>query len=75
MLGLDLIYGDKFDGLLSFEDNFFDYVTMLAVLEHMKHPAQVFLEVHRVLKPCGKFIFTTPKGQRGVAHAPVCRDR
>jgi SAM-dependent methyltransferase len=58
--GLDLIYGDRFDDTLPFPDDFFDYVTMLAVLEHLENPGQVFLEVHRVLKTGGKFIFTTP---------------
>jgi len=61
--GIDLIYGDRFDGTLAFADDFFDYVTMLAVLEHLVRPAQVFREVHRVLRPGGKFIFTTPKAK------------
>ena len=61
--GLDLIYGDRFDEALPFPDDFFDYVTMLAVLEHLENPDQVFLEVHRVLKTGGKFIFTTPKAR------------
>jgi ubiquinone/menaquinone biosynthesis C-methylase UbiE len=61
--GIDLIYGDRFDEVLDFADNFFDYVTMLAVLEHLERPAHVFREVHRVLNPGGKFIFTTPKAQ------------
>lgn len=61
--GLDIIYGDRFDAVLSFPDDFFDYITMLAVLEHLEHPSQVFREVHRVLMPGGKFIFTTPKAK------------
>jgi len=61
--GIDLNYGDRFDGTLPFADDFFDYVTMLAVLEHLEHPGQVFREVHRVLTPGGKFIFTTPKAK------------
>jgi SAM-dependent methyltransferase len=61
--GLDLIYGDRFDDTLLFANEFFDYVTMLAVLEHLEHPTQVFHEVHRVLAPGGKFIFTTPKAK------------
>jgi len=58
--GLDLIYGDQFDDVHAFTDAFFDYVTMLAVLEHIECPAHVFQEAHRILKPAGKFIFTTP---------------
>jgi SAM-dependent methyltransferase len=61
--GLDLIYGDQFDVTLSFPHDFFDYVTMLAVLEHLERPALVFKEVYRVLMPGGKFIFTTPKAR------------
>ncbi len=59
--GLDLLYGDKFGSKLNFPNDFFDYVTMLAVIEHLPHPGTAFREVHRILKPGGKFIFTTPK--------------
>jgi SAM-dependent methyltransferase len=64
--GLDTIYGDRFDGKLAFPGDFFDYVTMLAVLEHLVHPLQaiqVFHEVHRVLAPMGNFIITTPQAR------------
>ena len=61
--GLDLIYGDCFEDVLPFPKEFFDYVTMLAVLEHLEHPLKVFREVHRVLTSGGKFIFTTPKAK------------
>lgn len=47
---------------LPFQDNFFDTITMLAVFEHIepaKLPA-VLKEIHRVLKPGGQFILTTP---------------
>jgi 2-polyprenyl-3-methyl-5-hydroxy-6-metoxy-1,4-benzoquinol methylase len=59
--GLDLIYGDRFDGTLAFPKDFFDYVTMLAVLEHLERSVQIFREVHQVLKMGGRFIITTPK--------------
>lgn len=59
--GLDLKYGDFFKDKLDFPDNYFDYVTMLAVIEHLGAPEKVFKEVHRILKPQGKFIFSTPK--------------
>ncbi len=59
--GMDLRYGERFDAHLAFEDNFFDYVTMLAVIEHLDNPEAAVKEIHRVLKPGGKFIFTTPK--------------
>jgi SAM-dependent methyltransferase len=61
--GMDAIYGDCFEDTLPFPNDFFDYVSMLAVLEHLKSPAQIFREVYRLLKPGGKFIFTTPKSK------------
>jgi ubiquinone/menaquinone biosynthesis C-methylase UbiE len=45
---------------LPFEDNSFDYVTMLAVLEHIEHDIDILKEVKRVLKPQGKLILTVP---------------
>jgi len=61
--GLDELYGEKFEGELAFEDGFFDYVTMLAVIEHLDDVPAAFAEVRRVLKPGGDFILTTPKQQ------------
>ncbi len=61
--GLDELYGEKFEGQLDFEDGFFDYVTMLAVVEHLDDVPTAFGEVRRVLKPGGLFILTTPKQQ------------
>ena len=59
--GMDIIYGDKLSDLYIFSNNFFDYVTMLAVIEHLNQPLNIFSEIHRILKPDGRFIFTTPK--------------
>jgi SAM-dependent methyltransferase len=52
------------DGPLPFDDGFFDVVTMLAVFEHIPPHALPMLlaETHRVLKPGGSFILTTPAG-------------
>ena len=58
--GIDLLYGERCDKL-AFGSGYFDYVTMLAVIEHLENPKAVFLEIYRVLKPGGKFIITTPK--------------
>ena len=47
---------------MPFDNDFFDVVTMLAVFEHIT-PEKVIVqltEVHRVLKPGGVFIMTTP---------------
>ena len=47
---------------LPFEDNFFDVVSMLAVFEHIdpKELVRIHKEIHRVLKPGGIYIMTTP---------------
>ncbi|KKI99029.1 class I SAM-dependent methyltransferase [Prochlorothrix hollandica] len=45
---------------LPFEDNFFDYVTMLAVLEHIEYDVDILKEIKRVLKPNAKLILTVP---------------
>lgn len=47
---------------LPFEENFFSVVTLLAVVEHLNPDSMVLLfkECHRVLKPGGMVILTTP---------------
>ena len=52
------------DDRLPFDDEHFDAVTMLAVFEHIRRERLVLLlnEVHRVLKPGGCYIMTTPTG-------------
>lgn len=45
---------------LSFADNSFDLVISQDVLEHMPDPWKGFTEIHRVLRPGGKHIFTVP---------------
>ena len=47
---------------LPFQDNFFSIVTLLAVVEHLNPDsmALLFQESHRVLKPGGTVIMTTP---------------
>ena len=47
---------------LPFKDNFFEAVTLLAVVEHLDPSlmALLFKEVYRVLKPGGMVILTTP---------------
>ncbi|MBI5840119.1 MAG: class I SAM-dependent methyltransferase [Chloroflexi bacterium] len=47
---------------LPFEDNFFESVTLLAVVEHLDPSlmAMLFKEIYRVLKPGGMVILTTP---------------
>ena len=37
-----------------------DVITGLAVLEHMEHPQEAIAECHRILKPLGRLVLTTP---------------
>lgn len=54
----DLEHADE----LPYESQFFDVVTMLAVVEHLDRSvlARLCREVSRVLRPGGRFIVTTP---------------
>ena len=61
--GIDRLLGEEVRDTLDFGDAFFDYVTMLAVIEHLTNPDAILKEIHRILKPGGKFVFTTPKKQ------------
>lgn len=51
--------GDLNEGL-PFEDQSFDYVTMLEVIEHLQNPYFVLREINRVLRPKGTFFLSTP---------------
>lgn len=56
---------------LPFNDNTFDYVIAIEVIEHIEPYADLiflFNEAHRVLKNGGKFIFTTPNGLHSFEH-------
>ena len=50
------------DPVLPFDDEYFDLVTMLAVTEHLSPNSLVLLfqQIHRVLRPGGRLIITTP---------------
>ena len=45
---------------LPFKDDYFDIVTLIAVIEHLDYPEHIISEVHRILKPGGLLILTTP---------------
>jgi len=47
-------------GTLPFRDGAFDVVTSNMVAEHLPDPKSVLLDVRRVLRPGGKFVFHTP---------------
>ncbi len=60
-LGLDKSYGDDLADLATLSENHFDYVTMLAVIEHLPDPETTLKDIARILKPKGRLIMTTPK--------------
>lgn len=45
---------------LPYKNNFFDVVFCIEVIEHLKNPSQLVDEIHRVLKPGGILVLTTP---------------
>jgi SAM-dependent methyltransferase len=61
--GYDMLMGedDRIEDRIDFPDASIDLVTMLAVIEHLPDVRGMLEEIHRVLKPGGKFILTTPK--------------
>ena len=50
-IGLDRLLCDDIDDHLDFLDHHFDYVTMLAVIEHIEEPRRLLAEIARVLSP------------------------
>jgi ubiquinone/menaquinone biosynthesis C-methylase UbiE len=48
---------------LPFENESFDFITCLEVIEHLVFPEQALSEMHRVLKPGGRVVITVPNLQ------------
>lgn len=57
--GLNVLQGDL-NKRLPFDDDTFDCIYGLSVLEHILMPASLLKECHRVLKPGGTLVFLTP---------------
>jgi ubiquinone/menaquinone biosynthesis C-methylase UbiE len=55
---------------LPFDDESFDYVVSFQVIEHIKRDKEFVREVHRVLKPGGKFIVSTPNKPMSLTRNP-----
>lgn len=45
---------------IDFPKNYFDIITLYDVLEHMFHPDELLREIHRILKPGGVVVVSTP---------------
>jgi SAM-dependent methyltransferase len=65
-----------FSQAIPFENGSFDVVVMSEVLEHLSDEAldKTLKEVHRVLRPGGKFIGTTPANEELMANRVICPD-
>jgi len=58
LYGLDVFCGELLD--VKFQDNFFDTITLHAVLEHISEPIITLQELHRILKKNGRIIISVP---------------
>lgn len=55
---------------LPFESESFDYVISFQVIEHIKQDIDFVREIHRVLRPGGKVIITTPNAPTSLTRNP-----
>jgi len=55
---------------LPFDDEEFDCVISFQVIEHIENDAELVREVHRVLRPSGQFIVTTPNAPMSLTRNP-----
>jgi 2-polyprenyl-3-methyl-5-hydroxy-6-metoxy-1,4-benzoquinol methylase len=57
-LGVAVFAGDV--GMAGFADGAFDFIVSLEVLEHLPAPAEHLREIHRLTRPGGLLLLTTP---------------
>lgn len=60
-IGIDKSLGDDAEEYIKRCDKNFDYITMLAVIEHFNNPFEILEGCRRILKENGLVIITTPK--------------
>ncbi|MGB2957298.1 MAG: class I SAM-dependent methyltransferase [Bacteroidota bacterium] len=59
-LGLDVVQGDLRDA--EYPDQFFDYIHINNVLEHVLDPVSLLEECRRIIKPNGQLFLSVPNG-------------
>jgi len=59
--GTDLKYGQDAEQGFDYNNDTFDYITMLAVIEHFNDYKKVIFKCYRIVKDNGLLIITTPK--------------
>ncbi len=59
-----------FPPFIDLNDNTFDTIVSLQVIEHIKDDRAFLEEIYRVLKPCGKAIITTPNIKKTLTRNP-----
>lgn len=45
---------------MPFSDNYFDYVLLIEVVEHLRNPYVVMPEINRIIEPNGSLVMSTP---------------
>lgn len=55
---------------LGFPDSSFDYVITFQVIEHIRKDREMIREIHRVLRPGGKLIISTPNRKMSLTRNP-----
>lgn len=70
----DQIYIGSFEDVQdNFSDNFFDAITAIDVIEHVKHPDNDLRNIFRILKPGGICVIQTPDSgsDESIKHGPT----
>jgi len=56
------------------KDNFYDFVTMGEVLEHVEQPVELMKQIQRLLQPKGMAFITTPANAPAIDHIALFKD-
>lgn len=73
-LGIETVWADVEEGL-PFDDDSFDVVVAGELLEHLADPAAAVANVHRALRPGGRFVGSVPNAFRLKSRIAYARGR